>query len=290
MNLRNRNSIFGLIAIVTTVVFLNASGKAQRLHCGQDTLLVMQLLEAFNEQGGDPSTKVGPIAERLVGADFAQVNMTDTIAEPVIRLDGFDELSFLNTVTALARLSTTPGHKRLREYSDELTNISCRRGECSGFSSRMLYGADWALDNKARNNVKELTESYSDNFKTKSLDWVTRHRDRYAALGDSANYEDQRMVEMGFRTHKIPHMRRESTEWKDVAADLRDGDILMLLTPEQTTDTYEIGILRKREDGFHFIHPSEAEGKVVEEKETIGRYIKRNAKKIYGYRWLRLAK
>ena len=98
------------------------------------------------------------------------------------------------------------------------------------------------------------------------------------------------MVEMGFRTHKVPHLKREQAFNRDIMSEMRDGDIIILLTPEQSTDALEIGVVREREDGFHLIHPSRTEGKVVEEKEALDRYLKRNAKRTYGWRWLRLAK
>lgn len=260
----------------------------QQFHCSKDTILILEIIRDLHAPGGNPAELVGAIAEKFVGEPFIPIVKNDSTGNLEIRVDGFDEISLLNNVVALARLSTSPGHQRINEYATALEEVTYRRGKEDGFASRMLYGADWALDNKARNIVKELTEDYSDSFKTKSLDWVTRHKDEYAALQDSENYEAQRMVEMGFRTHKIPHLRREAFDHKDIASDLRDGDIVMLLTPEQTTDTFEIGILRKRDDGFHLIHASEAEGRVVEEKEPIGKYIKRNAKKIYGSRWFRL--
>lgn len=277
-----------ILISILTIIGIVGSIRGQRFHCETDTVIVMDILRTHHDPGGDPSAKIGSIAASFVGSPFSQITKEDSIGQLEIRVDAFDEMSFLDNVVALARLSTSPGHRRINEFASALEEVSFRRGKENGFASRMIYGADWALDNKSRHIVKELTEDFSDSFKTKSLDWVTRHRGEYAALADTANYENQRMVEMGFRTHKIPHLRREAFENKEILAELKDGDIIMLLTPDQTRDTFEIGILKEREDGFHFIHPSETEGKVVEEKETIGRYIKRNAKKIYGSRWLRL--
>ena len=152
----------------------------------------------------------------------------------------------------------------------------------------MVYAADWIVDNKSRGLVTEITENYSDSFKTKSLDFVTRNRGKYASLKDSSTYEAQKMVEMGFRTHKIPHMKRESSGNKDVAADLREGDIVMVMTNDPLLDTLTIGFLKKRDDGMHLIHVSREAGKVVEEEEPLPRFMKRNAKNTYGWRWLRI--
>ncbi len=53
-------------------------------------------------------------------------------------------------------------------------------------------------------------------------------------------------------------------------------------------DVWEMGYVVRRDDGLHFIHASERDGKVVEEPEVLGRYIKRHAKEVYGWRWIRI--
>ena len=273
------------------LLFISGSSLAAgRYHCANDTTIALGLVRECYNPGGDPGATAGKVAESFVGVPFEEVTKNDSTGSLALRADAFDDMTFLNTVAAISRLSTSPGHKRINELERELENLSCRRGEEKGFASRMLYLSDWVVDNKARKNIIEETETYSDSFRTKSLDKVTHSREEYAALRDSAAYEDMKMVEMGFRTHKVPHLKREQAATGYVDEEMRDGDIIVLLTPDASTDAAEIGFVRKREDGFHFIHPSASAGKVVEEKETLARYIKRNAKRIYGWRWLRLAK
>lgn len=271
-----------------SVVATGFSVDAQRFHCEADTARAMEIIREFYNPGGDPSKICGPIATKLVGVAYVPINKEDTLGVPEIRLDGFDEFAFVNTVAALAKTATSPGYARPKDLEITLEKLTFRRGEADGFPSRMMYGGDWIVDNRSRGNVKELTEDYSDNFKTKSLDWVCRHRDEFAALKDSATYERQRMVEFGYRTFKIPHMKRESSDWKQVNPEIQDGDLIMLLTPQPDQDVWEMGYVVRRDDGLHLIHASERDGKVVEESEPLGRYIKRHAKEVYGWRWLRI--
>lgn len=275
-----------MVSAAACLSMLTAS--AQAFHCPSDTVKAMEIIRDFREPGADPSAKCGEIAMVFVGTPYEPVTEIDSLAHNVIRLDAFDDMSFLNAVTAIARQAVSPGHIRPLEFSDELRNLTYRRGEDHGFPSKMVYAADWIVDNKSRGLVKEITENYSDSFKTKSLDFVTRNRGKYASLKDSSTYEAQKMVEMGFRTHKIPHMKRESSGNKDVAADLREGDIVMVLTNDPLLDTLTIGFLKKRDDGMHLIHVSREAGKVVEEEEPLPRFMKRNAKNTYGWRWLRI--
>ncbi len=270
------------------MAFFCVSVSAQGFHCAEDTVKAMEIIRKFYEPGGDPAQKCAGIAELLVGSQYEALAKQDTAGIAQIRLDGMDEMGFVNMVIALAKTATSPGHARLKDLEDMLIKVTFRRGEPDGFSTRMLYPSEWAVDNKARGNIKELTENHSDQFKTKSLESVTRNRDLYPALKDSATFERQKMVEMGYRTHKIPHMKRESSDWKQIQAELKDGDLLMLLSSNPNIDVFEIGFIIKRDDGFHFVHASESAGKVVEEPEPLGRYIKRNSKSTYGWRWMRV--
>lgn len=282
-----KRSIFFIVILFMSAIYGPAC-LAQGFHCEADTAEAMVLVREFYAPGGSPSELCGRIAERLVGVPYENITGSDSVGKAEIRIDAFDERTFVNTVAALARTATSPGHIRERDIERNLVNISFRKGDPDGFTSLMIYGADWAVDNRSRGNVKELTEDFSSMFRTKSLIWIGRNRDKFVALGDSAVYDKQRMLEMGFRTFKIPHMKRESTEWKEISPEIKDGDVIMLLTNDPDKDVFETGFVVRRDDGLHFIHVSEKEGCVVEEKEPLGRYIKRNAKQIYGWRWFRI--
>ncbi len=277
-----------MAAAALLLVAGGSAASAQKFHCEKDTAESMTIVRELLNPGGKPGEICGEIAIKMVGRPYSPITEQDVLGEAQIRLDGFDAMTFINMVSALAKGAAHPGYLRPVDLQEILESLTFRRGVPAGFPSRMVYGADWALDNRARGNVKELTEDYSDRFKTKSLDWVSRHRDNFAALKDSATYEKQKIVEMGYRTFKIPHIKREAVGYSDIEEDMKHGDVVMLLSPDSQMDIYQIGFVVKRPDGFHFVHASRDAGKVVEEPETLSRYVKRNAKYIYGWRWLRI--
>lgn len=276
------------LALFAGAMACGLGANGQGFHCDNDTAIAMARIRELAQPGGDPAAICGRVAEGFVGVPYEDITRNDTTGRAELRVDAFDELTFVNTVVAMARTATSPGILRARDLESSLMDVSLRRGEPGDFTAKMIYGGDWAIDNKARRNVKELTEDFSDLFKTKSLTWIGRNRDEFAALKDSAMFEKQKMMEFGLRTFKIPHMKRESTEWKQVVPEMRDGDMIMLLSSDPDRDVFEWGFVVKRDDGFHFIHASKEAGKVVEEPETLGRYVKRNSKQTYGWRWLRI--
>ncbi len=277
-----------LISVMLGVAAVSANAADTQAVAPADTLKINTIITGNRVAGGDAATLLVPIATEMIGLPYEDVVKTDPTGMPRPGLDGFDDMSFVNTVIALAKMSVAPYNCSWKELPDYLAKVGWRRGEANNYASRMVYGSDWIVDNRSRNVISELTENYSTLYRTKSLDYMSRHRDEIPALKDSARYEAVRMVEFGYRLHKIPHLKREAIESKEILPEVKDGDIIMLLGNDSDFDFYTMGFVVRRPDGLHLIHASKADGKVVEEPETLGRYIKRNVKKIYGVRWLRL--
>lgn len=279
-----------IIRIIFTILFAASTVlvEAEQLHCNDDSVKVTSILREISEPGAPISSKMLPAARLLIGTPYSETTMADSVGSPVVDLHAFDQMGFLVSVAALAKTATGTS-ARWRDYARNLESLGWRKGVDKGFASRLIYGADWINDNYYRGNVKELTERGSNPiFKTKSLDYVTRHKDDYRALSDSVNLEQMKMVEMGLRLYKIPHLKKEALGYKDIISEMQDGDIIMLLSNEPDRDIYEVGILEMKNDGPHIIYASRVDGKVVEMNEPLLRFAKRETKRMYGFRWLRM--
>lgn len=236
----------------------------------------------------DLGANIAFFANALKGRSADSYYNKDSVASLRLNVETFTPITFINTVGALGYASVGSTEPGWREFAKELTELSCRRGEDMGFSSLMWHASDWVGDNHYRGKITELTESYSGVVeKTKSLDYLTRHRKEYAVLSDSATYEKVRMTEMGFRTHRVPTLKKETIQKKEVAGDLKDGDVIILNPQEDGIDIRVIGIVIRREDGPHLIYFSEEDGKVAETKEPLPRWMKLKTKYFNGYRILR---
>lgn len=263
---------------------------AIRVATPSDTVTAARMVSELRAMPG--GTSIGPrvaaAAVMLTGVAAGQPLDNDSTGTAIIGFERTDGLGLVNMAMALAQAAGSP-LGRWQDYGEALVNVSRRRGEDTGFASKMMYGADWVTDNVYRGNISDLTERYSGSnvFKTKSLDKISLNRADYPALADSATYEALRMVEMGYRTHKIPHLKKETLSKKDILEDLRDGDIIMMLSSDPRFDIYDIGIVHIQPDGPHFIHVSPSTGKVVEEAEVLPRWFKKENQYFYGYRWLR---
>lgn len=260
-----------------------------RLHCSEDTAKINRILKTLKTSDALLGKKILQVADGFVGAGYDDYYVADSTATLRINVDSFTPLTFINSVVALAKASEHPGFTDWRTFANSFIDLSCRRGEDKGYPSIMYHTADWIGDNWSRGNLKELTENYSGAIvKTKSLDEMTRNRKRFAALSDSATFESVRMNEMGFRTHRIPVLKKETIQKKEVVDDLQDGDIIILVPNRDGVDMYDIGFISIEDGKPYLIHFSPQTKEIVKEKDTLPRYMQLVTKNFQGYRILRI--
>lgn len=265
------------------------SARSLPLHCPGDTAKVNAIIAQLRSGNLSLGERAAAAALQLLGAGEDDYYSVDSVADLRINIDSFSPLMFANTVFALAKASEAPGSPDWHTFAREFENISVRKGDYQGFPSIMYHSSDWIGDNISRGNVAELTENYSPVIaRTKSLDEMTRYRGKFAALADSAVFERVRMTEMGFRTHRVPTLKKETVKRKDLTEDLRSGDMIILVPNRDGIDFYDIGILSVEDGVPYLIHLSPQSHTVVKESDSLARYMALVSKYFQGYRIIRL--
>lgn len=278
-----------IILIVALLAAFASSASVLPSHCDGDSQKISGILSLLRESGANRGDRMVMAAEALAGAGADDYYSADSVASLRLNVDSFTPLMFVNNVIALAKASEHPGLVDVNSFSSELQDIACRRGENKGFPSIMYHSSDWLGDNISRGNLRELTEDYAGMVaRTKSLDEMTRRRSDFAALSDSATFETVRMTEMGFRTHRIPTLKKETIKKKEVLEDLRNGDIIILVPNRDGIDIYDMGIISMDNGLPYLIHLSPQTHTVVKEKEDLARYMGLVTKHFQGYRIIRV--
>lgn len=260
------------------------------VHCADDTLKINNIISRVKASGAENLGERMVVAAReLKGTGEDRYYTADSTATLRLNVDSFSPLMFVNTVIALAKASGRQGYSDWRNMATELEGIALRRGEDKGYPSIMYHTSDWIIDNTTRGNLREITEDFRGGVvdRTKSLDEMTRNRKNFAALSDSAAFEKVRMTEMGFRTHRIPTLKKETIKKREVLDDMRDGDIVILVPSRDGIDVWDIGVVAIKEGEPYLIHLSPATHEVVEEEESLVRYMPLMTKKFQGYRIIR---
>lgn len=280
--------ILSVAAATLSALSVMASWPAgARVHCEEDTAAVSRLLGVAASRGGNLGERCVAVAKALEGTPWSPAADNDSLGTLVVNLHGFDRMGFVNTVLAVAQASGKR-YADETEFENSLASFSRRKGEDLGFESQLLYGSDWVVDNVYRGNLKDLTEYLGGGgFKAKTLDYVSRHKDEYPALANPETLDKIKMMEMGYRSHRIPHMKKQAAGGSEFMRLLQDGDIIMMLSPAPDYDVYDIGFVEMRGGEPYLIHISYENGKVVADPYPLQRLFKLENQHFYGFRWLR---
>lgn len=278
-----------LVVLSCMLIFLCTRAAEVSVHCANDAARIREIVSRLRDSDASLGDRLIMAADEFTGLPEDDYYLTDSVALLRLNVDSFSPLMFVNNVIALVKTANQPGPADENTFFSQFENIACRRGENLGFPSIMYHTADWIGDNVARGNITELTENYSGMVdRNKSLDEMTRKRGNYAALADSATFETVRMTEMGFRTHRIPTLKKETIKKKEVVDDLQNGDIIILVPNRDGIDCYDIGFVELDNGVPHLVHVSPQTKTVVREKEDLARYMQLVTKNFQGYRILRV--
>lgn len=253
-----------------------ATQQQMRFHCANDTTEINQLLQAGIEShltSGNDLVKF--YAYKLLGRPYVAHTLEGKQEWLTINIDELDCTTFVETLYALAR-TTMNGRYQWRDYANNLENLRYRGGTINGYASRLHYISDWSIDNVTRGNLVEVTGDMPGiKQQTKDINFMTRHRDNYPALADSATFARVRENEVGFRNHRSYYIKKELMNSKDVKAALREGDIVGLVTKIDGLDVSHMGIIVKDEKGNpHLLDASLKGGKVQVEQEDMLNYLR----------------
>lgn len=259
---------------------------AIRYHCPQDSVKVMELIGIATGKGsyGD---RIVAVAKALEGTPYAKAADNDSIGTLVVRLDSLNQREFIYITLAAAKTSfqTVPD---LKDFEKNLEDISRRKGKDEGFTSQFFYGADWIIDNVYRGNLKEMTEYLeAGNYKTKTLDYVSHHPEEFPAMANPGIADQIKVIEYGYRGHRIPHLKKQSLGNKNIKELIQNGDIIILNPPDTDFDIYDIGIVCMENGEPYLIHIMRDSNIVGTDTYPLSRLPKMEGQFFYGYRWLR---
>lgn len=254
-----------------------------------DTLRLNELLTKLQKLGlrhsGDVVAAAG---QEFLGTPYVAHTLEGEPECLTVNLDELDCTTFVENALALAM---TVGENRTswRDFLYNLERERYRNGTLHGYSSRLHYVSDWAVDNMHRGNIQDATPTFSNySYAIKSLDFMTTHADKYAALADSANLAAMKSVEMGYRSHRFPYIKTMDTGNKNVVADFRNGDVVAFVLKDKSLDVGHLGLLVIKDGKPYVMHASQTLGKVAVTDVPLQDFLKKN-RQFVGVRIFRLA-
>ena len=282
------------ICILFLLVFpLLCSGQNLDVRFGNEatdtTAITAMLIEAQSRRFANPEARVSFFGHKFEGVPYVAHTLEGEPEILTVMVDSLDCTTFVETALALA---FTAGEQRSswRDYVYNLRRLRYRGGETDGYPSRLHYIADWAVDNIHRGNLQDATNLFpKHNHVVRSIDFMSRHADRYPALADSANLARIRSIESGYRNHRFPYIKTVDLSYKPNKAAFHDGDVVAFVSNLNDLDVTHMGIIVRESPTAepYVMHASSRNGKVEVTTLPLYDFMKKNRQWI-GVRVFRL--
>ena len=252
-----------------------------------DTLRLNELLSKGPDNRASSNATIATLGREFIGTPYVASTLEDTEERLTVNLDELDCTTYVETVMALA-LTLEEGRTSWRDFLYNLERLRYRNGTVDGYGSRLHYVSDWVVDNVHRGTFREVTNQIPQHdYQVKTLDYMSSHRDSYPQLADSVQFERIKSMEIGYRSHRYPYIKKERLNNKPVKEALREGDIIAITTRTPGLDVSHFGIVVIEKGVPYLMHASSAAKEVVIDKQPLFDMLRRS-KTATGIRVFRL--
>ncbi|MFB6231539.1 MAG: N-acetylmuramoyl-L-alanine amidase-like domain-containing protein [Salinibacter sp.] len=231
----------------------------------------------------EDTESIGALMQNI-GLQFrGQPYLTGTLDAPstetvVVRFDGFDCVTFVETTLALAR-SAQVADSSYAGFVRRLAEQRYRDGGPVGYCNRLHYFTEWLSDNEDRGLVRRLGEALGGRPLRDTLDFMSTHRSAYErfATNDSLFACIQKMeARLNVQQRRDPVRYVPQDSIRAVYDDLRAGDIVAFVSSVDGLDVAHTGLVyapRDEADTIGLLHASLSDGVVV--SPDLQRYVQK---------------
>jgi len=225
------------------------------------------------------TTAIGPLMQEIGLFFRGRPYLAGTLDQPetetlVVRLDGFDCVTFIETVLAMAR-SAKAGDSTYAGFARRLAEQRYRNGTLQGYCSRLHYFTEWLANNEEKGIVERLDDDLGGRRMTDTLNFMSTHRGSYDrfATNDSL-YACVQAMEEGLQAQQqrrpVHYVPQDSI--RAVYDQLQAGDIVAMATSIGGLDVSHSGLVYAHDDGSKgLLHASLSDGIVV--SPDLQRYV-----------------
>lgn len=279
--------IYSLFAIAASAFTASAANHLD-VEFGNEstdtTRLTQILIDVERMNIDDPGRMVSEFARCFIGTPYASGTLEGKEEKLRVRTDSLDCTTFVETALALT-ITALEHRSSWRDFVYNLERLRYRGGQTDGYASRLHYVSDWIVDGSHRGILQDVTNRIAEraDYEVKTIDFMTRHRNKYPALADSATYERMKQVEVGYRSHRFPYIKSANIK----SARLREGDVVAFTSKLKDLDVSHMGIITIVDGTPHLIHASSKAGKVISDSLPLSEYMRKN-RAVTGIRVIRL--
>jgi hypothetical protein len=164
--------------------------------------------------------------------------------ELVVRLDGFDCVTYVETLLAMAR-GLKEQDTSYAGFARRLAEIRYRAGQPMGYCSRLHYFSDWIRDNDRARFVEDVTPRFASRTFRDTINFMSTHRDAYRrfATNDSllACVQDmETALARAVEGRPLRYVPQDSI--RAVYSELQAGDIIGIVSSVDGLDIAHTGL------------------------------------------------
>lgn len=256
-----------------------SASKNDDILCGPaDSAMIHAILNQFSDQQDKPIGQLMiAVGKQFLGAPYVSYTLEHGPKEPLtINLKELDCTTFAETTLALAR--TIKSQKSsLQQYANELEQIRYRNGKRDGYPSRLHYFSDWVYNNQQKGIISQPAEKFGKPLNIQ-VDFMSTHPNSYAVLkSDPKLVPAIAQQEKVISDRKYFYLPKDEIETKE--QQLKDGDIVGIVTSIKGLDIAHVGILIRKDGHMHLMNASTLSNQVVISDLTLADFL--NRKKSY---------
>ena len=178
--------------------------------------------------------------------------------------------------------------RTFKDYCRNLLKVRYRDGKMTDYTSRLHYFTWWGDDNVKLGIVKEIgtmdpMDFPFDAVQTIHIDYMSKHPNLYKQLKNHPEFVSViKRYEDETNGKQYAYIAKEDLKFHQSTplGQIRDGDIVAMLTDQDGLDTRHIGIAFWKDGNLHLLHASSLYKKVLMSKETFYEYEKKQPKHI----------
>lgn len=267
-----------LFLIAVTLIVINpVVCSADNVHYKKEDSIKVVKLMAEARQLPDGTNLMIHFGRKLMGipyvANTLEVNDRERL---VVNLRQLDCTTFVENVLCLS-LCVRNKIYDFRGFCKMLRNIRYKEGSAPSYTKRLHYFTSWIEDNSMMGYCKEI-KSPDPPFRavqTLNIDFMTTHTASYRMLkGNNKAIGIIRETEKELTGKRYRYISKTSVGNNEMMRKaVKDGDILALTTNIKGLDVQHIGIAVWHADGLHLLNASSIRKMVVEEPQTLYRYL-----------------
>lgn len=260
-------------------IFLIACTQAQS--ASQTVLFEDEDVEIFEQfinfiapyKNADSETLLKNTALFFLGKPYVPYTLEVTDEEMlIVNLRGFDCVTFVETVIALAR-TAIDDNPTFETYLYHLQNIRYRDGIIDGYESRLHYTSDWVYENERRGFVRNISSDIpGSDIQYRTINFMSSNRHLYRHLIDDdamlfriVTIENEINRRGGFSF--IP-----TEQIASVAHYIPNMAMVAFTTSIRGLDVQHVGFTFWDNDRLTFIHASTSVYSVVIQPRTLAEY------------------